>query len=407
MAIELYEHQRDAVEKLKSGSILVGGVGSGKSRTALAYYFIKECGGKIKTNGVGGYSPMKNPKDLYIITTAKKRDKLEWEQECCPFLLSTNQDISVSGVKVIVDSWNNITKYKDVKNAFFIFDEQKVIGSGVWVKTFLRQASNNHWILLSATPGDTWMDYIPVFIANGFYKNHTEFKRQHVVYNNFSKWPKIDRYLEVARLVRLRDQIQVIMNFQKKTIAHDKTIITDFDKELLNTAMIKRWNPYKEQPIQDVSELCYVMRKIVNSDPSRTDTIKMLFKEHNRLIVFYNFNYELDLLLELGKELEIPTRQWNGHKHEEIPDTKSWIYLVQYAAGAEAWNCIETNAMIFYSQSYSYKNTVQAAGRIDRMNTSFTDLYYYYLRSMAPIDLAIQKSLKNKQNFNEHRFLSV
>lgn len=407
MAINLYEHQKIAIEKLKTGSILVGGVGSGKSRTALGYYFTKECEGKIKTNQEGGYSPMKKPKDLYIITTARKRDTLEWEQECCPFLLSTNREISICKVGVFVDSWNNIHKYTDVKNAFFIFDEQRVIGSGVWVKSFLKIAKNNNWIVLSATPGDTWLDYIPIFVANGFYKNRTEFLRRHVVYNNFSRYPKVDHYVEVSRLVKLRDQVIVHMRYKKPTLTHDKTIIADFDKELFNIIMLKRWNVYENRPIKDVSELCYLMRKVVNSDEARLETVAGLIKKHPRVIIFYNFNYELELLLELGKVMDIPTKQWNGHKHELIPDTDKWIYLVQYAAGAEGWNCIDTNVIIFYSQNYSYKATIQAAGRIDRLNTPFTDLYYYYIQSMSVIDLAIQKALKNKKTFNEHRFLNV
>lgn len=407
MAINLYEHQRDAVEKLKNGNILVGGVGSGKSRTAIAYYFTKECEGKIKTNNKSGYSPMKKPKDLYIITTARKRDTLEWEQECSPFLLSTKKEDSIGGVGVFVDSWNNISKYSSVKNAFFIFDEQRVIGNGTWVKSFLKITQNNNWILLSATPGDTWMDYVPVFIANKWYKNRTEFIRRHVVYSNFTKYPKIERYIEIGRLVRLRDAVIVNMHYKKHTIAHDKSIQVGFDKELYNTVMIKRWHIYEQRPIKDVGELCYIMRKVVNSDPRRIDTVSQLLEKHPKAIVFYNFNYERELLLQLGEKIKIPTAQWNGHKHEPIPNTESWLYIVQYAAGAEGWNCIETDTIIFYSQNYSYKATIQAAGRIDRLNTPFTDLYYYYLRSTSVIDLSIQKAFNNKKDFNEHRFMSI
>jgi hypothetical protein len=407
MAISLFEHQRDAVEKLHNGNILVGGVGSGKSMTALAYYYSKVCNGKIKTNDIGGYSPMKNPRDLYIITTARKRDTLEWEKECLPFLLSPNKELCASGVNVVIDSWNNISKYASIKNAFFIFDEQRVVGNGVWVKSFLKITKNNEWILLSATPGDTWMDYIPVFIANGWYKNRTEFIRRHVVYNNFSKFPKVDHFIEVSRLAKLRDAVIVSMHYQKRTIAHDKTITVGFDRDLFNSIMIKRWNIYENRPIKDVSELCYLMRRVVNSDPSRTEAIGELIKKHPRLIVFYNFNYEREMLLELGEELKIPTAQWNGHKHEPIPKTDGWLYIVQYAAGAEGWNCIETNAIVFFSQNYSYKATTQAAGRIDRLNTLFTDLYYYYLRSTSVIDLAIQKAFNNKKDFNESRFMAA
>ena len=406
MPIELYEHQIDAVEKLKNGMILVGGVGSGKSRTALYYYFTKECGGKIKTNGNGGYSPMRKPMDLYIITTARKRDTLEWETELAPFLLSSLED-NKDGVGVYIDSWNNIGKYANVKNAFVIFDEQRVIGNGTWVKSFFRMVQSNRWILLSATPGDTWMDYIPVFIANGFYKNRTEFIRRHVIYSRVSKHPKIERYMEVARLSRLRESIIVNMRYRKRTVAHDKQVPVGFDRELFNRVMISRWNIYEKRPVRDVSELCYLMRKVVNSDPRRVDTVGILIEKHPRVIIFYNFDYERELLLDLGTKLAIPTAEWNGHKHQPIPDTDRWIYIVQYAAGAEGWNCVSTDTIIFYSQNYSYKATVQAAGRIDRLNTPFTNLYYYYLHSNSFIDLAIQKAFESKRDFNENRFMAA
>ena len=406
MAVELYEHQKAAIEKLKNGNILVGGVGSGKSRTGLGYYY-KASGGKIQVNGEGGFSPFKNPMDLYIITTARKRDCKEWEVECAPFLLSTNPEESVCGVKVVIDSWNNIEKYASVKNAFFLFDEQRVVGSGAWVKAFLKIAKNNQWLLLSATPGDVWTDYIPVFVANGFYKNRTEFLRSHVVYSNFTKFPKIDHYIAVPLLVRLRDSIIVDMHYQKRTISHDDTVPVPFDRELFNTVMIKRWNPYDHCPVRDVGELCYLMRRVVNSDSRRVDILGQLLEKHPKAIVFYNFNYERDLLLELAETNHIPVAQWNGHKHEPIPDTDNWMYIVQYAAGAEGWNCIETDTIIFFSQNYSYKATIQAAGRIDRLNTPFSDLYYFYLRSNSIIDLAIQKALDNKRDFNEHRFMAA
>ena len=407
LPVELFEHQINAVNKLQNGNILVGGVGTGKSRTALAYYYLKECEGDIQINGKGGYSPMKNPKDLYIITTARKRDTLEWEQECEPFGLYKERDKSVSNVSVIVDSWNNIRKYIEVKNAFFIFDEQRVIGNGVWVKSFLKITQNNNWILLTATPGDTWMDYVPVFLANKFYKNRTEFIRRHVIYKAFSRYPKIEKYVEVGRLIKLRDSITVTMKYRKKTITHEENINVPFDKEKLNTIFVKRWNFYENRPVKDISEMCFLMRKVVNSDPRRLEVVAQLLKKHKKVIIFYNFNYERELLYEMAEKIKIPIAEWSGHKHEPIPKTDQWVYIVQYNAGAEGWNCIDTNVIIFYSQNYSYKMTVQAAGRIDRLNTPFEHLYYYYLRSQSYIDLAIKKAFEEKRDFNESYFLNI
>lgn len=406
MSIELYDHQKLAVDRLKNGSILCGGVGTGKSRTALAYYYVKECKGSLEINKEGEFSLMKEPKDLYIITTARKRDTLEWEHECAPFLLSTDINVSTCGVKVTVDSWNNIKKYVDVEDAFFIFDEQRVVGKGAWVNAFLKIAKRNRWILLSATPGDTWSDYIPVFIANGFYKNRTEFIKKHVVYNPYSKFSQIDHYVNCGRLVKIRKAIMVNMRFSKPTVAHKENVIVGYDKHKLQTITKDRWNIFEDKPIGNVSELCYLMRKVVNIDNRRIEAVKKLIEENPKVIIFYNFDYELEILKKIGKDLDICTAEWNGHKHEPIPNDGNWVYLVQYTAGAEGWNCIETNVIIFYSQNYSYKSTVQAAGRIDRLNTPFSDLYYYHIRSNSPIDSAIAKALSKKQSFNETAFIN-
>ena len=407
-AIELYDYQLDAIEKMHNGCILCGGVGSGKSITSLAYYF-KEQGGRIDTKE---YVPMKKkPKDLYIITTARKRDTLEWEGELVPFLLSTHPERNMYyGNKVIVDSWNNIKKYSDISDAFFIFDEQRVVGSGAWVKAFLKISKLNDWILLSATPGDSWQDYIPVFVANGFYKNRSEFIREHVVYSRFSKYPKVDRYINIGRLVRLRSRVLVDMDFKRSTISHHEDIFVDYDKQRYKEAMKTRWDPYKNEPIQQASGLCYVLRRIVNEDISRQEAVLKLFEKHHRMIIFYNFDYELDIL----KDLFIPgwddsenfeLAEWNGHKHQPVPETDNWVYLVQYTAGAEGWNCITTDTIVFYSQNYSYKIMQQSSGRTDRLNTPFKDLFYYHLKSKSSIDLAISRSLKNKKKFNERSFI--
>ena len=399
--IELYDYQFDAVNRMKNGCILCGGVGSGKSRTSLAYYY-KEQGGQL---GTKNYVKMKSPRDLYIITTARKRDTKEWEDELAPFLMTTNPEASMYNHKVAIDSWNNIQKYKNVYGAFFIFDEQRVVGSGAWVKAFLNIARKNNWILLSATPGDTWSDYIPVFIANGFYKNKTEFVAEHIVYNSNVKYKKVDRYLNTGRLIRLRNKILIDMDFDRKTVSHNEDVYCRYDTTLYKATIKNRWDPFDGKPIEQASSLCYILRRIVNSDESRQMAVLELFERHPRMIIFYNFDYELDILkgLYYGDEVEIG--EWNGHKHQPIPDGKKWVYLVQYNAGAEGWNCIKTDTIVFYSQNYSYKMLEQARGRIDRLNTPFTDLYYYHLKTRSGIDLAISKALAEKRNFNERKFV--
>ena len=391
----LSEHQIVAVEKLQTGSILVGGVGTGKSRTSLLYFYTKVLNGKV--------NPLVEPSkwmDLYIITTARKRDTKEWEMECCFFDILGN-----SNIKVVVDSWNNIEKYSDVENAFFIFDEQRVVGSGLWAKTFIKIAKKNDWILLSATPGDTYTDYVPVLIANGYFKNRSEFIRKHVVYKPFQKFPVIDHYVGTAYLEKCINDILVIMSVQLDINKHDIYVKTEYDKKLYMDILKNRWNPWKEEPIGDASGLSQALRRVVNSDISRINETVKIVNEKKRCIIFYNFDYELEMLRQMCEDNNFIFAEWNGHNHQLIPETNCWVYLVHYAAGAEGWNCILTDTIIFYSQNHSYKAMTQAAGRIERMNTSYRNLYYYRLISDAYVDKAIKKCLEEKRDFNEHRFV--
>lgn len=398
--VKLYPHQETALRKMHNGCILCGEVGSGKSITGLAYYYIS-MGGEI--NGTD-FVKMKKPKDLLIITTAKKRDSKEWEFEMAPFLLSTHKDACAYDISVVVDSWNCIKKYNDVENTFIIFDEDKVTGSGAWVKAFLKmtKGAGNQWIILSATPGDTYMDYAPVFIANGYFRNFKEFRDKHVRYNPYVQFPQVKDYLYTERLDRLRRNVLVEMPFDRHTIPHHEYIYTDYDTFKYKDIIKSRWDPFKDEPIDNASQFCYCLRKVVNLSDARQIAFLEVLEKHPKVIVFYNFNDEVDLLIELCKAAGRTYIEWNGRKHQEIPREESnWVMFVQYNSGSEGWNCTLTDTIIFYSQNYSYKIMTQAAGRIDRANTPFTDLYYYHFLSRSGIDLAIKKALDKKKKFNE------
>lgn len=411
---------------MRNGCILYGDVGVGKTITSLAYYFTKVCDGEINAWG-----SMETPKDVYVITTAKVRDSKAWEIQAAAYGVHEDRDISTNGVKITVDSWNNLHKYVEVTNAFFIFDEQRVVGYGAWSRAFIKVAKHNEWVLLSATPGDTWMDYIPVFIANGWYKHKTDFIDQHVIWTPRVKYPKVLRYQNIGALVRRRNAVLVPMRVERHTKRIPVEIYCDYDQDKFDKAVKKRWHVFEDRPLRDVGELFSVMRKVVNSDSSRLSALSSLMEKHPKVIVFYNFDYELEILRTLGQRLESgeagststsstpnaaepgststnqPTpgsfavAEWNGHKHEAIPATERWLYLVQYRAGAEGWNCIDTDAIVFWSQTYSYRDWWQAHGRIDRLNTPFVELYYYYFTSKSLIDKAIKKALRAKKSFNE------
>lgn len=377
MTIELYPYQRKAVDRLHNGSVLCGKVGSGKSLTGLFYYMENHI-----------------DKPLYIITVAKKRNDREW-----------HRDFEALEIDGVVDSWNNIEKYTDVKDAFFIFDEQRAIGYGKWGMAFIHIARKNNWIMLTATPGDVWMDWMCIFIANNFYRNKTDFVDQHVEYNPYSKFPQIRRYHKTDKLERFRKYLAVPMQDFRTTKLHRKYINADFDKDLYKSVVKNRFNPYTEEPIMNASEFTQVLRRIINTSERRRIHAKQEIMTRDKVIVFYNYTYELDILKEICQELDRAYYQWNGQKHEAIPDAETWVYLVQYTAGAEGWNCITTDTILFYSLNYSYRIMEQSEGRINRVNTSFKNLYYVYLKSPASIDDAIERSIRSKKKFNERNWV--
>lgn len=377
MVAKLYSHQEEALGLLRSGKVLVGGVGSGKSRVGASWALSQADESKI-----------------IVITTARKRDSLEWEGEFAVFGADLN--------KLTIDSWNNIRKYQSLCDHVFIFDEQRVVGSGAWVKSFLKIVKHNQWILLSATPGDVWLDYVPLFIANGYYKNRTEFIERHVVWDRFAKYPKVKMYRDQGLLEARRRKILIPMPAERHTRRNRSYILMSYDRKMYETIAKKRRDPETGLPFRNAAGVCYGLRKCVNSDRSRVDHIRLVAHKRKKLIVFYNFDYERDILLELQDEFNVA--EWNGHNHQPIPTTDSWVYLVQYTAGAEGWNCVETDTIVFYSLNYSWKILEQAEGRIDRINTPFTDLHYFYFFSESGIDSAIRKAVQEKGVFNERIF---
>lgn len=406
MTVVYRPEQIQAVRQLQNGSILAGGVGSGKTLTSLAWYLTSVCNAaSFKKGGSLVKKKVKGSPTLYVITTAKKRDSLEWEEEAARLGLSTDPACSFTGSSIVVDSWNNIGKYSDREHAVFFFDEQRASGSGRWVKEFLKITRKNTWLLLSATPGDVWMDYLPVFMAHGFFRTRTEFMEDHVIFDRFTKYPKVKRYIGEAKLQRLRRSILVEMPVERHTTRERETVYCDYDRDLYKWVVKNRMDPWTEEPLKDAGGVCRILRKVVSDNDWRSEQAKRILSSNERVIIFYNYNYELDRILAVAESLGLPTAQWNGHRHDAIPAEPRWVYICQYTSAAEGWNCISTDTVLFWSLNYSWRVTEQCEGRIDRLNTPYSRLKYYFLESHSSIDEAVRRSLSSKKVFNERAFV--
>ena len=405
MTVTYRPEQIQAVRQLQNGSILAGGVGSGKTLTSLAWYLTSVCNAaSFEKGGSLAKKKVKGSPTLYVITTAKKRDSLEWEEEAARLGLSTDPACSFTGSHIVVDSWNNIGKYSDREHAVFFFDEQRASGSGRWVKEFLKITRKNTWLLLSATPGDVWMDYLPVFMAHGFFRTRTEFMEDHVIFDRFAKYPKVKRYIGEAKLQRLRRSILVEMPVERHTTRERETVYCDYDRDLYKWVVKNRMDPWTEEPLRDAGGVCRILRKVVSDNDWRSAEAKCILSSNERVIVFYNYNYELDRILAVAESLGLPTAQWNGHRHDAIPAEPRWVYICQYTSAAEGWNCTSTDTVLFWSLNYSWRVTEQCEGRIDRLNTPYSRLKYYFLESDSSIDKAVRRSLSSKKVFNERAF---
>ena len=406
MTVTYRPEQIQAVRQLQNGSILAGGVGSGKTLTSLAWYLTSVCNAaSFKKGGSLAKKKVKGSPTLYVITTAKKRDSLEWEEEAARLGLSTDPACSFTGSSIVVDSWNNIGKYSDREHAVFFFDEQRASGSGRWVKEFLKITRKNTWLLLSATPGDVWMDYLPVFMAHEFFRTRTEFMEDHVIFDRFAKYPKVKRYIGEAKLQRLRRSILVEMPVERHTTRERETVYCDYDRDLYKWVVKNRMDPWTEEPLRDAGGVCRILRKVVSDNDWRSAEAKRILSSNERVIVFYNYNYELDRILAVAESLGLPTAQWNGHRHDAIPAESRWVYICQYTSAAEGWNCTSTDTVLFWSLNYSWRVTEQCEGRIDRLNTPYSRLKYYFLESHSSIDEAVRRSLSSKKVFNERAFV--
>ena len=406
MTVTYRPEQIQAVRQLQNGSILAGGVGSGKTLTSLAWYLTSVCNAASFEKGRSlAKKNVKGSPTLYVITTAKKRDSLEWEEEAARLDLSTDPECSFTGSSIVVDSWNNIRKYSDREHAVFFFDEQRASGSGRWVKEFLKITRKNTWLLLSATPGDVWMDYLPVFMAHGFFRTRTEFMEDHVIFDRFAKYPKVKRYIGEAKLQRLRRSILVEMPVERHTTRERETVYCDYDRYLYKWVVKNRMDPWTEEPLRDAGGVCRILRKVVSDNDWRSEQAKRILSSNERVIVFYNYNYELDRILAVAESLGLPTAQWNGHRHDAIPAEPRWVYICQYTSAAEGWNCTSTDTVLFWSLNYSWRVTEQCEGRIDRLNTPYSRLKYYFLESDSSIDKAVRRSLSSKKVFNERAFV--
>ena len=108
--------------------------------------------------------------------------------------------------------------------------------------------------------------------------------RSHVIFNRFVKYPKVEAYIDTWKLTENRQKILVHMHYEKKTKHVIKLMYASYDESLYKFVSEKRWNVYTDKPIKNISELCYVWRKIVNDDKSREDIIGRIIEEKRKVI---------------------------------------------------------------------------------------------------------------------------
>lgn len=144
-------------------------------------------------------------------------------------------------------------------------------------------------------------------------------------------------------------------------------------------------------------------RQLCNSKDKQQAFIDLINSINDRVVVFYNFDSELDTLKTLVKDR--PIAEVNGHTNTEqiYHDNDNCVLFVQYQAGARGLNLQDGNKIIYYSLTLSSDLFEQSKKRIHRIGTKYP-CFYWILQTKDSVEESIYKSLNRQEDYNEELF---
>lgn len=265
-----------------------------------------------------------------------------------------------------------------------LWSQLHLLGWNIKKKTFYNQYVDYHY---EDNEG------FPLMIIDG-YKNEERLKRkmrQHGCH-----------FLKTDEVFDLPEQIHQTIGVQT---TKDYRI---FRKDcIVNTLVGDDYSEYIEL-IGDttLTKMLYERQLCGQYNPAKLEAFRDLVESTNdRLIVFYNFNDELEKLSRIAWENHRPVAVVNGKQKDLLPyeNAPDSITFIQYQAGAMGLNLQKANKIVYFTPPLSSELFEQSKKRIHRIGQEKT-CFYYYLTCKGSIEEKIYRTLAMRRDYTDKLF---
>lgn len=397
----LYKLQEKILNKSKENYLFHLGTGTGKTIIALHHY--------IK------YS---YPLDLIIIAPAVKVKEGGWDREI-KFVFN---ELGLEMPKYEVVSYSKLKKYV-AKKGHYIFDECHYIKNSTSLRGKISKELVKKYAtcfsLLSATPASKWEEWCNYFILWGICKNKTEFYKRYVVMGR-QRYGSIEFNTVVGyqNTELLKEHIK--RRTSKKYTVNDMVEMPDLIEQYIEFKCSSEYKKIKNDRIMEsngsiikldtISKLYSTLRQQANI----TDKLEYLeyiinSNEEDNVLIFYNFNYEKDMIINYLKSKKIKVDYIINGVTKNYPIKENFelinntVTLVQIQAGGTGIELTYINKVVYFSPTYSYQDYIQSIGRAYR-NGQENKVLVYKFKVLNSIETDIWECLERKEDFNERLY---
>lgn len=391
----LYNFQRQLLNSIEENYIIAADTGTGKTMMAIHHYLKHNTG-----------------EPLLILAPPQKIKEGGWQRELDFVASHYNIEIPYDIISYGVLS----KRWKEYKDWFLVMDECHYVKNptsqrGKAAINLTKQSTN--FLLLSATPSSNgWGDTIAYMIMFGYYKNKTQFLKEHAVYNriDYGNGP-----VNVVSDYRDQEKLQKLyQSFSIKLAKEDCLDLPPLVFEKVHFKPSKEYNIIKkdrvlgEELFDNISKLQHGLRFYANQADKLKYTEMLLEGTEENVIIFYNYKQENEELKKIAKKLKKKVFEVSGSK-TNLPDKEKWtslknsVTIVQYQAGAAGIELQYANIVIFHTPTYSYQDYEQALGRAYRNGQTKKVTVYQYITKNT-IETSIYQALAAKKDFTEELF---
>ncbi|MBL0992197.1 MAG: DEAD/DEAH box helicase [Escherichia coli] len=415
--MKLFDYQKEAIENFESKPLNLSDVGTGKSYMSIGSYVKSECSKLLIICLAPKVNDFVEDSEIFNLNVTALNKGTKKNKE----LLSESNLVAIS----FESSWRltELNKWVD-KDTFIIIDEShKVSVSKSKVTKFVmglsKRAKYNY--LCTATPVsngklENW--YPQLFISNVFRKPKKEFEQLFVIKQmrqmGSMRFMQITGYRNEHLLEQMIDEASVKYKRDKGYLPEDyvyKTKKPAMYNKLKKSRLYKDDNDLRVE-LDNSSKLFNSLRQVshgflngiskqVSKEPfERLDAI---LETHNneRVVIFYNYKWEAEMLKQLLDKLKRPYGEYNGSVKDLKPfkNNDNGVVLAQYKSASTGINdFVISNVMVFNSMPLSSTEYLQAKGRTDRHGQDKTPLYYHIVPD-TPIEKKIFSVVTNGKDF--------